>query len=162
MLSSSHAVMLSCFLALVLSCSLALVRLQTRSYISIDCSLRSTYIPLSIADESAKRANKAASCQHAFVSCSCALVLSYSHVIMKSCSRDIQLSCPLVIMLRLSCSVVNIDGLRPSASHYLGSLDFSLACSWTLSLALLLFYSLPLPLCDFVPLRAWYHAIRLS
>ena len=56
---------------------------------------------------------------------------------MKSCSRDIQLSCPLVIMLRLSCSVVNIDGLRPSASHSLGSLDFSLDCSWILSLALL-------------------------
>ena len=89
-------------------------------------------------------------------------VMSYSHVIMKSCSRDIQLSCPLVIMLRLSCSVVNIDGLRPSASHSFGSLDFSLACSWALSLALLLFYSLPLPHCDFVPLRPWSHAIRLS
>ena len=66
-------------------------------------------------------------------------------------------------MLRLSCSVVNIDGLwPPSASHSFGSLDLSLACSWTLSLALLLFYSLPLPLCNFVPLRPWSHAIRLS
>ena len=87
--------------------------------------------------------------------------MSYSHVIMKSCSRDIQLSCPLVFMLRFACSVVNIDELwPPSASHYLGSLDLSLACSWTLSLALLLFYYLPLPLCNFVPLRQWPHGIR--
>ena len=43
-------------------------------------------------------------------------------------------------MLRLSCSVVNIDGLWPtSASQSFGSLDLSLACSWTLSLALLPF-----------------------
>ena len=64
-------------------------------------------------------------------------------------------------MLRLSCSVVNIDGLwPPSASHCFGSLDLSHACSWTLSLALLLFYSLPLPLCNFVPLRQWPHGIR--
>ena len=89
--------------------------------------------------------------------------MSYSHVIMKSCSRDIQISCPLVFMHRFACSVVNIDELlHPSASHYLGSLDLSLACSWTLSLALLLFYYLPLPLCNFVPLRQWPHGIRFS
>ena len=63
--------------------------------------------------------------------------MSYSHVRMKSCSRHIQISYPLVFMLRFACSVVNIDELwLPSASHYLGSLDLSLACSWTLSLAL--------------------------
>ena len=81
--------------------------------------------------------------------------MSYSHVIMKSCSRDIQLSCPLVFMLRLACSVVDINELwPPSASHYLGLLDLSLACSWTLSLALLLFYYLPLPLCNCKPFGA--------
>ena len=83
-----HALMLLCSCAIVLSCSHALVRLQTRSYISIDCSLRSTYIPLSIADERAKRASKAVSCCHLIVlACSWAAVLTHYHVLMNSCSR---------------------------------------------------------------------------
>ena len=83
-----HALMLPCSCTIVLSCSHALVRLQTRSYISIDGSLRSTYIPLSIADERAKRASKAVSCCHLIVlACSWAAVLSHYHVLMNSCSR---------------------------------------------------------------------------
>ena len=83
-----HALMISCSCAIVLSCSHALVRLQTRSYISIDCSLRSTCIPLSIADERAKRASKAVSCCHLIVlACSWAAVLTHKHVLMNSCSR---------------------------------------------------------------------------
>ena len=83
-----HALMLLCSCAIVLSCSLALVRLQTRSYISIDGSLRSTYIPLSIADERAKRASKAVSCCHLIVvACSWAAVLTQCHGLMNSCSR---------------------------------------------------------------------------
>ena len=63
------------------------------------------------ADERAKRASKAASWWHALVfSCSCALVVSYSHVLMDACSRDIQPSRHLVVMLRRSRSDVNIDG----------------------------------------------------
>ena len=88
MLSNSHALMIPCSCAIVLSCSHALVRLQTRSYISIDCSLRSTYIPLSIADERAKRASKAVSCCHLIVvACSWAAALTHDHVLMNSCSR---------------------------------------------------------------------------
>ena len=83
-----HALMLPCSCAIVLSCSHALVRLQTRSYISIHRSLRSTCIPLSIADERAKRASKAVSCCHLIVvACSWAAVLTHYHVLMNSCSR---------------------------------------------------------------------------
>ena len=103
------------------------------------------------------------------------LLLSYIHTLILSYPRTLVLSYPLTLLfsrakpptsarsarVRPPHSVVNINELwPPSASHYLGSLDLSLACSWTLSLALLLFYYLPLPLCNFVPLRQWPHGIR--
>ena len=51
--------------------------------------------------------------------------MSYSHVIMKSCSRDIQISYPLVFMLRFACSVVTINELwHPGAPHYQGRLIY--------------------------------------
>ena len=119
-----HALMLLCSCAIVLSCSHALVRLQTRSYISIDGSLRSTYIPLSIADERAKRASKAVSCCHLIVvACSWAAVLTHYHVLMNSCSR--------VPALMPSCYRSPTLSYRRGSGHALFFPDFAnrLVCS---------------------------------
>ena len=131
-----HALMLLCSCAIVLSCSHALVRLQTRSYISIDCSLRSTYIPLSIADERAKRASKAVSCCHTLVlSYSLTLSLSHSkpptsarsarvrppHAVMLLCLHALGPSCPRTLMFSWIHALVlsHCDALSPSSRRAL-------------------------------------------
>ena len=128
-----HALMLLCSCAIVLSCSHALVRLQTRSYISIDCSLRSTYIPLSIADDRAKRASKTFSCCHLIVlACSWAAVLSHNHRLMNSCSR--------APALMPSCYLSPTLSYRRGSGHAVLFFLISLIFSSALALSLL-----PLP-----------------
>ena len=73
---------------IIFSHSHTLILSYWRTLVFFDCSLRSTHIPLSIADERAKRASKAVSCCHLIVlACSWAAVLTHYHVLMNSCSR---------------------------------------------------------------------------